>query len=458
MTNLSKKFIDLLYKSVINYNCSENEKDATETRIIDYISVLFAGRKKLGNKISLLEDSLKGEENGYTVLGSTNTFSLENAAFLNGISAHVLELDDGHRFGMIHPGAPITSAVISYAIKHNIDYNLFLKSIIIGYEAAIRLAITIQPSHKIIGYHGSGTCGTVGAAIALSVIMELDQETMKNAFSIAIASSQGYLKMIDDESELKPFTIGKAAQNGVIAVKTALAGFKGPIDVLSGTRGFLEMSCKKYNVDKLFEKNKNFHIVNTYLKPHASCRHTHPAVDAILDIKKKYSVDDYKKIKKIIVNTYLLAVEGHDHKDIPNVSSAKMSIPYSVASALVLGHSNLSAYVDRNIFNSNIKEVINLTEVYSSDKLSAQFPEIRGAQVEVKMIDGENYTKLIELPLGEPENKISDQQFFTKVYELLTYSDMDKDDLTRLYECFIQKNLDSNLFKLLRKIIIKKGN
>jgi 2-methylcitrate dehydratase PrpD len=69
-------------------------------------------------------------------------------------------------------------------------------------------------------------------------------------------------------------------------------------------------------------------IEKSYTKPYAACRYCHPAIEAAIKLGKTV---DTKKIQEIFVNTYDLAVSGHEHTDIKGSGSARMSIPYGVA-------------------------------------------------------------------------------------------------------------------------------
>src|SRR5690606_28432317 len=115
------------------------------------------------------------------------------AALVNGMHAHVAELDDGERFGMFHPGAPILSALLSVANEKNISGTAFLRGIVIGYEAAIRVASALQPGLKDQGYHATGVCGTIGAAIGIGAALGFSKQQLKGAFSAAATSASGIL-------------------------------------------------------------------------------------------------------------------------------------------------------------------------------------------------------------------------------------------------------------------------
>ena len=69
---------------------------------------------------------------------------------------------------------------------------------------------------------------------------------------------------------------------------------------------------------------------------YASCRHSHSAIEAAIDIMKINNID-LDEITKVNIYTYQSAIIGHDHKVVEGVNAAKMSTPYSVAVALVTG-------------------------------------------------------------------------------------------------------------------------
>ena len=94
-------------------------------------------------------------------------------------------------------------------INETISWKDFLYGIIIGYEAAILLGIAIQPAHRFKGYHVTGTCGTVGAAMAIAAARKYSKSEYKSALSAAVTGAAGILEMIENESNLKPTMQGE---------------------------------------------------------------------------------------------------------------------------------------------------------------------------------------------------------------------------------------------------------
>ena len=112
--------------------------------LLDYIGVALAGSHELKEKISAFLDKMPDGSCASPVIGIDRSTSMENAALLNGISAHYYDLDDGSRFGMIHLGAPIFSTLISLYNHAFNDASLFLRAALVGYEVALRLSSAIR--------------------------------------------------------------------------------------------------------------------------------------------------------------------------------------------------------------------------------------------------------------------------------------------------------------------------
>lgn len=380
---------------------------------LDYLGCALAGAR-------FYHDRLKAFSDAYPEAGTSGLIGfpgklvpMQAAALLNGISAHAIELDDGHRIGMLHLGAPVISAMLAVAEKEKLGTQDFLKGIVIGYEVAIRLACAVQPGCKLKGYHATGTCGTVGAAMAIASALHFDFEQMKSAFSAAITSAAGVLEMIEGDTEMKPYNAGRAAMDGVTAAYVGKARFKAPEDALGGKRGFLKIMTDEPKMQYLtdFEQDKMM-IETIYMKPYAACRHCHPSIEAALQIRKQkgFVLDE---VEGIHVDTYKLAVGGHEHTDIKGVNSSKMSIPYSLAVAFSTGKAGIDEFTDTYINNPTIQAVTDKVTVSDVDELTSLCPQKRVAIVTVNTRSGV-FTQRVDYPKGEPENPLSQAELEEK--------------------------------------------
>lgn len=446
--NLTDIFIDDLFE-MTNRQLPERIFKQAKRCLLDYLGATLAGSRMLESKANSYLNGISNVNGNVTVLGLNRKVDIQSAVLINGINAHVAELDDGMRFGNIHPGAPVISALLPVAEIKNINAKNFLKGIITGYEAAIKLASAIQPAHKEGGYHATGTCGAVGAAIGVASALGFTKKQMKDAFSAAATGASGILKVIEDESELKPLNSGRAALCGLLSAYLAHAGFKGPVDALSGSNGFISVMTNHYNLKELTSNNEELYsIEKIYVKPYAACRHCHPAIDAVLKIRSKNDIE-LENIKEIKVKTYKLGVKGHDHINIKGVASAKMSTPYSVAVALKTGKAGLEQFMSDQLEDDAIIDLTKKVIVIPDEDLSQLVPHKRAAIVEVNIFDKEQYIERVDLAKGEPENQLTDKELEDKFVSLAIFGRKSEKEARKIIEYVW--NLDDEFDKLLHR-------
>ena len=117
--NITDQFIDGLY-DLSRQEYPEELKQHAKKCLLDYLGVTVAGAKEYMKVEDTFMKSKIAEGDLATVIGRGEKTSVENAALVNGISSHAVELDDGHRVGMIHLGAPIISALLAVAEAENL--------------------------------------------------------------------------------------------------------------------------------------------------------------------------------------------------------------------------------------------------------------------------------------------------------------------------------------------------
>ncbi len=416
---LTDYFIDGVY-SLTAKNFSETTLIQAKQCLLDYIGVTLAGTKILSEKGSALLNDLGSPCGDATVIGFDRKTDIHTAVICNGLSSHVAELDDGHRFGMMHPGAPIISALLPVVEVKHLSKNDLLRGLIIGYETTLSLASMMQPYLKERGLHATAICGTIGAAAAIASALCFSKSQMKDAISAAAISAGGLLKAIEDGSELKPYNVGQAAHNGLIAAIMARAGFKGPDDVFSGPYGYLAVLTGKPELTAEPVGDEPNFFEQVYFKPYAACRHCHAPIDAAFALKTKNDIS-IDMIDEIEVKAYQGAVERHDHTDILNISSAKMSIPFSVAVALFTGRAGITEFTNEHIHNPALIQLVKTVKVQADPELSALVPGLRPAILRITTQDGQSYQARVDLPKGEPENPLSLQELVQKFTSLAIF-------------------------------------
>ena len=409
--------------------------------LLDYLAVTCAGAAFQKDKLEGYWAFAQPEEGLFKAIGTRKNVALKEAVFLNGLNGHALDFDDGTNSGIIHLGSPIFSLLIPLAQRYKISVEDMLRAAIAGYEASYTMAVSIQPGHKAMGYHATGTCGTLGATLAAAYMLQFTEEERFQAFSAACVAASGMLKVLDDGSELKPYNVAKTALLSLTAIQMAKAGFKGHADPLGG-RGFLKMMTGRDDVAlKPALLNGTYAIMKSYTKPYASCRYTHPSVEAAIHLRSEVKAED---VERIDIRTYSLAVSGHDHTDIPGSYSAKMSIPYATAAALIYGKAGLQEFSEDTVRGEDILALTAKIHVEADEELSAAFPAKQTAIVTIHTKAG-TYTNRVDFPKGEPENPMTDEEFRVRYDGLMTYAGMDNAVSSSVFDAVYSKTTNGQL-------------
>lgn len=437
--NKSKDFLNEI-NNLWNEEVPAEVLDRSKHSFLDYLAVTCAGVKFQEEKLNSYFDFSQPENGIFKVIGTGKEFALKEAVFLNGLNAHALDYDDGTNSGIIHLGSPIFSLLIPLAQRYDIRIHDMLRAAIIGYEASYTMAVSIQPGHKVLGYHATGTCGTLGATLAAAYMLNFTEEERFQSFAAACVAASGMLKVLDDSSELKPYNVAKTSLLSLTAIQMAKSGFKGSSDPFGG-RGFFKMMTGKDDIElKPVLLNGTYAIMKSYTKPYASCRYTHPSVEAAIHLKKRVNLNE---IEEIIIRTYDLAVSGHDHTDIPGSYSAKMSIPYAVAVGLLFGKADLQEFSDVMVNNENVLNLTRKVKVLADDSLSAVFPGVQAAIVTIKTKKGD-YSERVDFPKGEPENPLTDEEFRNRYDELMNYAGIQSSISKKVFESVYNKDITIN--------------
>ena len=436
------EMIDRVWKAPI----PEEVMARARRSLLDYLAVTCAGAEFQKEKLEKYWEFAQPEEGKFRAIGTGKDVVLKEAVFLNGLNGHALDFDDGTNSGIIHLGSPIFSLLLPLALRYGTSVDEVLKAAITGYEASYTMAVSIQPGHKAMGYHATGTCGTLGATLAAAYMLGFSDEERFHAFASACVAASGMLKVLDDGSELKPYNVAKTALLSLTALQLGKSGFKGHADPLGG-RGFFKMMTGKEDVElKPVLLNGTYAIMKSYTKPYASCRYTHPAVEAAIHLRPSVKASD---VEEIDIKTYDLAVSGHDHTEIPGSYSAKMSIPYATAAGLIYGKAGLQEFTEERVKEKNILELTKKIHVSSDDALSAVFPGIQAAVVTIKTKNGE-YTDRVDFPKGEPENPLTDEEFRSRYDGLMEYAGVLPSVSGEVYDTVYKEN--ATIEELVKKL------
>ena len=128
------------------------------------------------------------------IIGRDERLDPLGAAFVNAISANLLDFDDTHLETIIHPAAPVAAAVLALAETLGCSGRDVLTAFILGVDIECRIGSAVSPGHYARGWHITSTCGVFGAAAAACRLMGLPANKIAHALGIAASQSAGLVK------------------------------------------------------------------------------------------------------------------------------------------------------------------------------------------------------------------------------------------------------------------------
>lgn len=344
------------------------------------------------------------------------------AAFLAGTAGHGLELDDGFRPGAIHPGCVVIPAALAMGHVTGADGKRFLTAIAAGYEVAARIAALVHPKPRWRGFHNTATIGVFAAAAVTGVLKEYDAAIIENGFGLAASCASGIRSYVRG-GDVKRIHPGLAARDGILAAMLGAKGHRGAEDVLEGKEGFFHAFAGDdsdfADVDIFAaggQQNSRFAIADCYIKPHACCRHLHPAIDALIDILTTEDLSP-DAVASIDVATYRVAAP-HGEVGWSAMTTAQMSMPFALAVATEHRAVHLHHFDDAGRRDEAVLRHCPKVTVTTDDALDATYPAKRPARVTVRTVSGATFVRQVDEPLGSATNPVPEAQLHAKFHAL----------------------------------------
>ena len=339
------------------------------------------------------------------------------AALINGCAAHTIEFDDIYRDALYHPGAPTISAALAIAQERHASGDLFLRSVIAGYELSTRIGVVVQPTHYNF-WHTTGTVGTFGAAAAAATVLGLDAEGCAHALATSGTLAAGLQQAFRSDSMSKPLHSGHAAETGLMAALAAEQGVTGTLDILEGPRGFGAAMSNNPDFSGTLGDVDAFNIRHMTFKNYSACGHTFAAIDAARVLRSQYELLP-TNIEHIEIATYAKALEVAGNRDPHTVFEAQFSLPYCVGVALATGSARLEAFTSERLQDPVVRSLMTRTQLSVDPQADAVYPGQRAATVTIRTTNGRPLSFHAPTRKGDPDNPLSDAELSDKFMELV---------------------------------------
>ncbi|MFA5122474.1 MmgE/PrpD family protein [Zavarzinia sp.] len=397
MPSLTEGLDSLLRQKPIN----EDDRRAAALFALDAIANALAGRNTEAGRILAAHAGAEPRDSA-------------GKAFVMGAMTHILEVDDLHRASVVHPGCVVVPAALALGARLDVRGHAFLDAVLWGFEAACRIGSAVGPAHYRI-WHNTATCGPFGAAAAAGRLLGLGSGAMVDAFGNAGSQAAGLWQFIETGAMTKHLHAGHAASAGVTAADLAARGFSGPPAILEGARGFFRATCPDAQPDAvLAEPDAPWALRRTSIKPWPCCRHTHPAIDAALELAPKL---EGRTIERVEVETYGAALDVCDRPEPQSPYEAKFSLQHTVAAALADGKVDFDSFeAPAREAHAPLRPRIGIT---LGDNYAAAYPAAWGSAVTVSLEGGERLAAARTHAKGDPEAPLDQDEMIAKARMLM---------------------------------------
>ncbi len=377
--------------------------------LMDYMAATILGSTSPVSQKVFKYTKSYGSEGKCSVLGRTEKLAAQDAAFVNGTSAHCFEFDDGHRLGGVHPASVIYPAVLALAELHSLSAKQIVASSVIGYDIMIRVSMAMHPKSFFRGFHNTPNAGPFGSTGAAAKLLLLNQKETLNALGIAGSFAGGIRAYMQNGADIKRIHPGKAARDGIVCAELARHGLTGPPEVLEGKNGFFQSRAGEADLEILVnDLGSTYEIMNNYFKPYPACRHLHGPIDCVLRIKQQKGKLDPANITSIKIGAYKVA-STFASKRFAELLETQTSIPCAVAAAVVYDQIGIQAFMPENFADSPIlQQLIDKTLVYIEDECEERYPGTRSVKVFIEFSNGETVTEKVDFPRGSKEAPLND--------------------------------------------------
>jgi 2-methylcitrate dehydratase PrpD len=371
--------------------------------VLDLLGVAIAGSHTSMARASTRFARGQFSPGNATVIGSRARLSEVGATWVNGICASALDLDDGHRLAMGHPGAAVIPTALAVAETVGAGGADFLAAVVAGYEMAVRISVARVPDYKA-NHYSTGIWGAPGAVASAGKLLGFDRRAFQDALGIAVAHGPfppgGPVVL---EGMVKE-AIGWAGVVGCSAAFLAREGYTGSGDMLDRSG--------RYDAGQLVEGlGREYAILKAYFKPYASCRWSHPAIDGALELARDHRLQP-GEIEEIHIEGFQQIRRLCDYAPATTVA-AQYSVPFSLALALSRGRIGPGELIEANLQDEELVGLAQKVRVSVDPHLDRLFPEKTASRVTIRTGRGA-FTATVEYPRGNPENPLSDAELAEK--------------------------------------------
>ena len=394
----------------------------TENLLVDWFGSAVAGRgARPVESIARFAQSMGPAEGPSEVLINRRGSSPYLAAIANAAASHLAEQDDVHNGSVFHPATVVFPPALAVAQALHASGERLIAASVAGYEVGIRVGEFLGRSHYKV-FHTTGTAGTLAAAAAVGNLLGLNAAQMLHAFGSAGTQSAGLWEFLRTAADSKQLHTAHAAGAGLMAAFLARDGFTGAADIFTGAQGMAAGMSSDADPSRLTDGlGTRWTTAETSFKWHASCRHTHPAADALLAVMQAHGLQA-GDIAQVVTHVHQGAIDVLGPVVDPStVHQSKFSMGTVLALAAQHGHAGLTEF-DAGFQSAATQALRGKVTMVLDEEVDAAYPRRWIGKVTMTTTDGRTLQGRVDEPKGDPGNTLSRDEITAKALRLAAWS------------------------------------
>lgn len=394
----------------------------TEELMADWLASAVAGRgARPVETITRFALAMGPQAGPCEVIGLPRGTSPLMAAMANAAASHFAEQDDVHNGSVFHAATVVFPAALAVAQATGASGRRLLAASVAGYEVGIRVGEFLGRSHYKV-FHTTGTAGTLAAAAAVGHLLGLDAVRMQHALGSAGTQSAGLWEFLRTAADSKQLHTAHAAAAGLMAASLAREDFTGAADILDGPQGLAAGMSRDADASRLTDGlGSRWATAETSFKYHASCRHTHPAADALLLAMQQHGLR-VQDIAEVTAQVHQGAIDVLGPVVNPaTVHQSKFSMGTVLALVARFGHAGLAEF-DQHFDDTDTRAFRQRVRMELDAEVDAAYPKRWIGKVVLRTTDGRVLQARVDEPKGDPGNTLSREEITAKALRLAAHS------------------------------------
>jgi 2-methylcitrate dehydratase PrpD len=399
-------------------------------RVTDIIGISLAASGMETARI--VEGVIRGWGSGGRsgIVGKSGRYPAASAALMNGTLAHSLDYDDTHLPSVLHPSAAVVPAALAAAEASGAVGRDLLCAVAAGDELVVRVGMAgydPELGNSVFfekGLHATSIAGTLGAALAASMVYGLGEEEIGHAVAISASMGAGIIEANRTGGTVKRIHCGWAAHAGITAAELAAGGLTGPPTAFEGRFGFLQAYLDdRADVEALTrDLGDSWELGRVFFKPYPANHFTHAGIDAAIRLREEgLEVGEIESLELGVASPVLRTIaQPEDEKARPKTGyAAQFSGPFTVATALVGGGGlgvSLDDFTNEAVRDRRKLDLASRVRCSADEECDRIFPNQFPAVLRVHLENGETREARVSHNRGGPENPLSDEELETKFH------------------------------------------